>query len=78
MVTHDRYFLERVCTEIIELDNGQLYRYKGSYSYLPSKRKKSEWPWNKWFKKRPKTCLKRTGLDAASAQSKNDKIQISD
>lgn len=33
MVTHDRYFLERVCNEIIELDNKQLYKYKGNYSY---------------------------------------------
>ena len=38
MVTHDRYFLERVCTDILELDNGNLYRYKGSYSdYLEKK-----------------------------------------
>ncbi|MEY8848334.1 ribosomal protection-like ABC-F family protein [Psychroserpens sp. XS_ASV72] len=33
MVTHDRYFLERVCNEIIELDHGQLFTYKGNYSY---------------------------------------------
>ncbi|MCK0130225.1 ABC-F family ATP-binding cassette domain-containing protein [Flavobacteriaceae bacterium F08102] len=33
MVTHDRYFLERVCNEIIELDQGKLYSYKGNYSY---------------------------------------------
>ncbi len=33
MVTHDRYFLERVCNEIIELDNNQLFNYKGNYSY---------------------------------------------
>ena len=33
MVTHDRYFLERVCNEIIELDHGRLYTYKGNYSY---------------------------------------------
>ncbi len=33
MVTHDRYFLERVCNEIIELDQGKLYTYKGNYSY---------------------------------------------
>jgi ATP-binding cassette subfamily F protein uup len=32
MVTHDRYFLERVCNEILELDRGDLYRYTGSYS----------------------------------------------
>jgi len=33
MVTHDRYFLDRICNEIIELDNNQLYAYKGNYSY---------------------------------------------
>jgi ATP-binding cassette subfamily F protein uup len=33
MVTHDRYFLERVCNEIIELDQGLLHKYKGNYSY---------------------------------------------
>ncbi len=39
MVTHDRYFLERVCNEIIELDEGDLYTYKGNYSYYLKKRK---------------------------------------
>ena len=38
MVTHDRFFLERVCNEIIELDNGQLYSYKGNYSYYLEKK----------------------------------------
>lgn len=38
MVTHDRYFLERVCNEIIELDNGKLYQYKGNYSYYLTKK----------------------------------------
>ena len=38
MVTHDRYFLERVCNEIIELDQGQIYKYKGNYSYYLEKR----------------------------------------
>jgi ATP-binding cassette subfamily F protein uup len=38
MVTHDRYFLERVCTEIVELDHGQLYTYKGNYSYYLEKK----------------------------------------
>jgi len=38
MVTHDRYFLERVCNEIIELDQGKLYKYKGNYSYYLEKR----------------------------------------
>ena len=38
MVTHDRYFLERVCNEIIELDGGKLYPYKGNYSYYLEKK----------------------------------------
>ena len=39
MVTHDRFFLERVCNEIIELEDGQLFSYKGNYSYYLEKRK---------------------------------------
>ncbi len=38
MVTHDRYFLERVCSEIIELDEGCIYNYKGNYSYYLEKK----------------------------------------
>ncbi len=38
MVTHDRYFLDRVCNTILELDGGQLYSYKGNYSYFLEKR----------------------------------------
>ncbi len=38
MVTHDRYFLERVCNEIIELDEGKIYKYKGNYSYYLAKK----------------------------------------
>jgi ATP-binding cassette subfamily F protein uup len=38
MVTHDRYFLDRVCDEIIEMDNNQIYRYQGNYSYYIEKR----------------------------------------
>ena len=38
MVTHDRYFLERVCSEIIELDKGCIYNYKGNYSYFLEKK----------------------------------------
>lgn len=38
MVTHDRYFLDRVCNVILELDGGALYTYKGNYSYFLEKR----------------------------------------
>jgi ATP-binding cassette subfamily F protein uup len=38
MVTHDRYFLDRVCNEIIEMDNSYIYTYKGNYTYFVKKR----------------------------------------
>ncbi|WP_321286407.1 ABC-F family ATP-binding cassette domain-containing protein [uncultured Sunxiuqinia sp.] len=38
MVTHDRYFLDRVCNEIIEIDQNQTYDYQGNYSYYLEKR----------------------------------------
>ena len=38
LITHDRYFLDRVCNHIIELDGGKLYRYKGNYDYYLEKR----------------------------------------
>ncbi|MGK7370615.1 MAG: ABC-F family ATP-binding cassette domain-containing protein, partial [Candidatus Halalkalibacterium sp. M3_1C_030] len=38
MVTHDRYFLDRVCNHIMELDNGELYHHKGNYQYFLTKR----------------------------------------
>lgn len=38
MVTHDRYFLDRVCTDILELDQQQLFQYNGNYSYYLEKR----------------------------------------
>ncbi|WP_304708491.1 ABC-F family ATP-binding cassette domain-containing protein [uncultured Rikenella sp.] len=38
MVTHDRYFLDRVCNEILEIDDRRIYSYKGNYSYYLEKR----------------------------------------
>ena len=38
MVTHDRYFLDNVCNEIIEIDDRRVYRYRGNYSYFLQKR----------------------------------------
>ncbi|MDP4954326.1 MAG: ABC-F family ATP-binding cassette domain-containing protein, partial [Flavobacteriales bacterium] len=42
MVTHDRYFLEVVCDEIIEMENNELYRYKGNFSYYLEKKAERE------------------------------------
>lgn len=42
LVTHDRYFLDSVCTEIIELDNGKLFNYKGNFQYFIEKKAERE------------------------------------
>jgi ATP-binding cassette subfamily F protein uup len=42
MITHDRYFLDRVANRIIELDRGNLYAYKGNYSYFLAKKLERE------------------------------------
>jgi len=42
MVTHDRYFLDRVCNRILELDKGQLFHYQGNYEYFLQKRAERE------------------------------------
>ncbi len=42
LVTHDRYFLDNICTEIRELDRGNLFTYKGNYSYFLEKKSERE------------------------------------
>jgi ABC transport system ATP-binding/permease protein len=42
LVTHDRYFLDSVCTEIIEIDNYKLYNYKGNFQYYVEKKAERE------------------------------------
>ncbi len=42
MVTHDRYFLDTVCNEILELEQGNIYRYKGNYAYFLEKKQERE------------------------------------
>lgn len=42
LVTHDRYFLDNVCNEIIELDQGKIFHYKGNYSYFVEKKAERE------------------------------------
>ena len=68
MVSHDRYFLDRVCNQIVEMDSGQLYGYKGNYAYFLEKKSErlaadaSELEKNKntfrreleWMRKQPK------------------------
>jgi ATP-binding cassette subfamily F protein uup len=68
MVTHDRYFLERVCNNILELEDGSLYHHKGNYAYFLEKRTEREGNFNievskaqklmkkelEWIKRQPK------------------------
>lgn len=42
MITHDRYFLDGVCKQIIELENGQLFKYNGNYAYFLEKKSERE------------------------------------
>ena len=42
IVTHDRYFLDAICNEILELEEGTLYRYKGNYTYYLEKKEERQ------------------------------------
>ncbi|MBM78780.1 MAG: ABC transporter [Crocinitomicaceae bacterium] len=46
MITHDRYFLDRVCNHILELEDGKLYHHKGNYGYFLIKRDERETTFN--------------------------------
>jgi ATP-binding cassette subfamily F protein uup len=72
MVTHDR-FLERVCNEIIELDNGKLYSYKGNYSYYLEKKKNALHLKIQVWIKRKIFCKK---LEWMRRQPKREQIKI--
>ncbi len=61
MVTHDRYFLDHVCQDIIELDNSRLYHYRGNYDYYL--RKKAEREYNERVEVEKAKSLYRTELD---------------
>ncbi|MCT4542076.1 MAG: ABC-F family ATP-binding cassette domain-containing protein [Vallitalea sp.] len=75
MITHDRYFLDRVTNRILELDNGKLYSYLGNYSvFLEKKAEREQEVINKELKRRNlfKTELEwiRTGARARSTKQK--------
>ena len=61
MVTHDRYFLDHVCQDILELDNSRLYHYRGNYDYYL--RKKEERQYNERVEVEKAKSLYRTELD---------------
>ncbi len=82
MVTHDRYFLDEVCTKIIEMDDHKLYEYKGNFEYYVTKKAEREEMMNselekaknlykrelEWVRKQPKarTVKSKSRVDAFS------------
>ncbi len=73
MVTHDRYFLDNVATEIIELDRGQLFRYKGNYAYFLEKKEQREEILKAEVSKARNLIKERIGVDASSASRRGTK-----
>ena len=69
MVTHDRYFLERVCNEIIELDKGQLFIYRGNYSAYLEKKSMREAQDKSSIGKAQKLLAKGIGVGTTTTQS---------
>ncbi|HAM31034.1 MAG TPA: ABC transporter [Erysipelotrichaceae bacterium] len=76
MVTHDRYFLDRVCTKIFELDQGNLYTHEGNYEvYLENKQirqqqeQRQKEVYNNLYKK--ELAWVRAGVQARSTKSKS-------
>jgi len=82
LITHDRYFLEEVCDHIVELDNGKLYKYSGSYSdYLEKKAEREQneavqYEKNKkLFKKELEWMRRQPKARTTKAKSRIDKFQ---
>lgn len=61
MVTHDRYFLDHVCQDILEIDNSRMYHYRGHYDYYLQK--KAERQYNERVEVEKAKSLYRTELD---------------
>lgn len=91
LVTHDRYFLDNICTEIVELDNGQLYTYKGNYAYFLEKKEMRETFQEKeadaarklmkkeleWMRKQPKARTTKSKSRIASFYETKEKASVS-
>ena len=81
MITHDRYFLDRVCNHILELEDGKLYHHKGNYSYFLQKRAEREANFNTEISKAGKLMKKelewiRKTPQARTTKSKGTKCTL--
>lgn len=70
------FLLERACNEIIELDNGKIYQYKGNYSYYLEKKEERIASEKLECGQSPKPIHQRIGMDASPTKSENDQIEI--
>ncbi len=77
MVTHDRYFLDRVCSEIIEIDQRQIFSYKGNYSYFFGKTRTTLAGSKCRSGQGIEPATQGAGMDAASATSTRHKSEVS-
>ena len=75
MVTHDRYFLDNVCNEILEIERGKIIPYVGNYGYYLEKKAERESADEAAFQKNSQSAKKRTGVDAQAAASQGHKIK---
>ena len=76
MVTHDRYFLDRVCNQIIEIDEFGLFSYSGNYAYYLEKREERIANHNAAVDKARNLLRTETGMDAPDAASQRTQSTI--
>ena len=69
MVTHDRYFLDSVCTQILELDQQKIHKYNGSYAYYLEKKRKEK-PVLIQPPKKQKTCSSKSWIGCVDNQKR--------
>ena len=67
MVTHDRYFLDSVCSDILDMENRRIYHYAGNYSYYLEKKQERETADAAQRVERHEPLPPRTGVDAPPA-----------
>ena len=76
MVTHDRYFLERVCNQIVELDAGKIYRYNGNYSEFLEKKASRNENEKVVLGKKEKTSKERIRMGESDAKSQRNQSKV--
>ncbi len=77
MVTHDRYFLNRITQKIVEVDRGKIYEYNGSYSTYLEQKAQREADAEAQERKEPHPLSAGTGVDSPWCSCKRNKVKRS-